>query len=45
MRIEYDAENGERKSVVHGAPGEAVFASFPIENAVGLGNIQFEIIN
>ena len=45
MRIEYDAENGERKSVVHDAPGGAGFASFPIEDAVGLGNIQVEIIN
>jgi hypothetical protein len=45
MRIEYDAENGERKNVVHGSPGATGYASFPIEDAVGLGNIQVTIIN
>ena len=45
MRIEYDAENGERKSVVYGTPGATGFASFPIEDAVGLGTIQVVIIH
>lgn len=45
MRIEYDAENGERKSVVYGTPGAFGSVSFPIEDAVGLGNIQVEILD
>ena len=43
LRIEYDAENSERKSVMHGTPGTTGFVSFPIRDAVGLGNIQVEM--
>lgn len=45
MRIEYDADNGERKSFVVGLPGASGFASMPVNDAVGLGDVRVEVID